>query len=131
MFVIDILRLILALTGVGLFAITLSSLARRKMTESFCLTWGLVAAMMIVAGLVLRPYGIAGYLSPTAMIVIIVVGYCLIFGLFYITGKVSELARKNQELAIQISLINQENREMMEQIEKLTVLLEEKGNGTL
>ncbi len=130
MFVIDILRLILALTGVGLFAITLSSLARRKMTESFCLTWGLVAAMMIIAGLVLRPYGIAGMLSPTAMIVIVVVGYCLIFGLFYITGKVSELTRKNQELAIQISLINQENREMMEQIEKLTVLLEDKGNGT-
>ena len=101
-----------------------------KMTESFCLTWGLVAAMMIIAGLVLRPYGIAGMLSPTAMIVIVVVGYCLIFGLFYITGKVSELTRKNQELAIQISLINQENREMMEQIEKLTVLLEDKGNGT-
>lgn len=123
MFIMDLMRLILALTGVALFAITLSSLARRKMTESFCLTWGLVALMMILAGLVLRPYGIAGMLSPTALIVIIVVGYCLIFGAFYITGKVSELTRKNQELAIQISLINQENRIMMDKIKEMDALL--------
>lgn len=119
MLMIDLMRLILALTGVGLFAITLSSLARRKMTESFCLTWGLVALMMIVSGLVLRPYGLAGQLSLTALVVIVVVGYCLIFGAFYITAKVSELTRKNQELAIQISLINQENRIMMEKLDEL------------
>ncbi len=127
MLLMDILRLILAMTGVGLFAVTLSSLARRKMTESFCLTWGIVAAMMIIAGLVLRPYGIVSMLSPTALVVIVVVGYCILFGSFYITGKVSELTRKNQELAIQVSLINQENRIMMEQIEKLNTLLEEKA----
>lgn len=123
MFIIDLMRLILALTGVALFAITLSSLARRKMTESFCLTWGLVALMMILAGLVLRPYGIAGMLSPTALVVIIVVGYCLIFGSFYITAKVSELTRKNQELAIQISLINQENRVLTDKINEMNKLL--------
>ncbi len=127
MFLMDILRLILALTGVGLFAMTLSSLAKRKMTESFCLTWGIVAAMMILAGLVLRPYGIMGMLSPTALVVIVVVGYCILFGSFYITGKVSELTRKNQELAIQVSLINQENTIMMEKIEKLEKRLDDKA----
>jgi hypothetical protein len=75
MLLIDILRLIIALTGVGVFAVTLSSLARRKMTESFCLTWGLVAVMMIIAGLVLRPYGIADLMSVTALVVIVVIGY--------------------------------------------------------
>lgn len=126
MLLIDILRLIIALTGVGLFAITLSSLARRKMTESFCLTWGLVSVMLIIAGLVLKPYGIADLMSVTALVVIIVVGYCLLGGFFYITAKVSELTRKNQELAIQVSLMNQENQIMMEKIEKLMVLVNEK-----
>ncbi len=126
MFLIDILRLIIALTGVGLFAITLSSLARRKMTESFCLTWGLVSVMLIIAGLVLRPYGIANIMSVTALVVIVVVGYCLLWGFYYITAKVSELTRKNQELAIQVSLINQENQMMMEKIEELTHLVNEK-----
>lgn len=126
MLLIDILRLIIALTGVGLFAITLSSLARRKMTESFCLTWGLVSVMLIIAGMVLRPYGIADLMSVTALVVIIVVGYCLLGGFFYITAKVSELTRKNQELAIQVSLMNQENQIMMEKIEKLMVHINEK-----
>lgn len=126
MLLIDILRLIIALTGVGLFTITLSSLARRKMTESFCLTWGLVSVMLIIAGMVLRPYGIADLMSVTALVVIIVVGYCLLGGFFYITAKVSELTRKNQELAIQVSLMNQENQIMMEKIEKLMVHINEK-----
>ncbi len=126
MLLIDILRLIIALTGVGLFAITLSSLARRKMTESFCLTWGLVSVMLIIAGMVLRPYGIANFMSVTALVVIIVVGYCLLGGFYYITAKVSELTRKNQELAIQVSLINQENQIMTEKLEKLMVIVNEK-----
>ena len=118
MLLIDILRVIIALTGVGVFAITLSSLARRKMTESFCLTWGLMAIIMILGGLFLRPYGIADLISPAGLVMIIIIGFCVIFGAFYITGKVSELTRKNQELAIQVSLINQENRMMMEQLEE-------------
>ncbi len=119
MLLIDILRVIIALTGVGVFAITLSSLARRKMTESFCLTWGLMAIIMILGGLFLRPYGIADLISPAGLVMIVIIGFCVIFGAFYITGKVSELTRKNQELAIQVSLINQENRMMMEQLEEL------------
>lgn len=119
MLLIDILRLIIALTGVVIFAITLSSLARRKITESFCLTWGLMAIIMILGGLFLRPYGIADLISPAGLVMIVIIGFCVIFGAFYITGKVSELTRKNQELAIQVSLINQENRMMMEQLEEL------------
>ena len=119
MLLIDILRLIIALTGVVIFAITLSSLARRKMTESFCLTWGLMAIIMVLGGLFLKPYGIADLISPAGLVMIVIIGFCVIFGAFYITGKVSELTRKNQELAIQVSLINQENRMMMEQLEEL------------
>ena len=75
--------------------------------------------MLIIAGMVLRPYGIANFMSVTALVVIIVVGYCLLGGFYYITAKVSELTRKNQELAIQVSLINQENQIMTEKLEKL------------
>lgn len=123
MILIDILRLIIALTGVGIFAATLSSLARRKMTESFCLTWGLMAIIMILGGLFLRPYGIADLISPAGLLMIVIIGFCVIFGAFYITGKVSELTRKNQELAIQVSLINQENQNMLEQLEELQKIL--------
>ena len=120
MLMIDILRIILVLTGILLFVLTLSSLARRKMTESFSLTWGLVAVVMILAGILLQPYGLAGAISVYGLIMIVTIGFCLIFGAFYITSKVSEVERKSRELAMQVSLLNQENRMIMDKLEELT-----------
>lgn len=115
----DILRIIMIATGILLFAITLSSLARRKMNESFSLTWGLVSVIFILGGLFLRPYEINKYVSVMGLLLIVIVGICVVFGAFYITGKVSELTRKNQELSIEVSLLNQENRIIMEKLEEL------------
>ena len=117
---IDILRIIMVLTGGFLFLLTLSSLARRKMTESFCLTWGLISIILILSGILLRPYGISAFISVTGLLLILVIGFSVLFGAFYITGKVSELIRKNQELASQITLLNHENRVIMEKLEALT-----------
>lgn len=119
MVMVDVLRMIMVLTGVLLFLLTLASLARRKMTESFSLTWGLISIILILSGILLRPYGISAYISITGMLFILVIGFCLIFGGFYITSKVSELTRKNQELAIQITLLNQENRMILEKLDEL------------
>ncbi len=119
MVMVDVLRIIMVLTGVLLFLLTLASLARRKMTESFSLTWGLISIILILSGILLRPYGISAYISITGMLFILVIGFCLIFGGFYITSKVSELTRKNQELAIQITLLNQENRMILEKLDEL------------
>lgn len=116
---VDILRVVVVLTGVLLFMLTLSSLARRKMTESFSLTWGLVAIVMVLGGILLKPYGISSFLSVTSLVLILIVMFCVIFGAFYITNKVSELTRKNQELAIQVTLLNQENCMIMAKLEEL------------
>lgn len=116
----SILRLVVVLTGVFLLCITISSLARRKMTESFCLTWGLISIMFILAGILLRPYGVSRFISVTGLLLILIGGFCVIFGAFFISTKISELTRKNQELAIQVTLLNHENRRMMEQLEELT-----------
>jgi len=120
---IDILRIIMVITGVFLFLLTLASLARRKMTESFSLTWGLISIILILSGMLLRPYGISQFISVTGLLLILIIGFSILFGAFYITSKVSELARKNQELSIQITLLNQENRMMMEKLEELTAKL--------
>lgn len=122
---IDILRIIMVVTGVFLFLLTLSSLARRKMTESFSLTWGLISIILILSGILLRPYGISRFISVTGLLLILIIGFSVLFGAFYITSKVSELARKNQELAIQITLLNQENREIMEKLDRLDKVIKE------
>ena len=115
-----ILQIIMVATGVCLFFITTNSLAKRKMTEPFCLAWGLISVVLILAGIFLRPAGWSSYLSNMGMALVLMIGYSVIYVAYFTSSKVSELSRKNQELAMQVSLLNQENRYIMKQLEQLT-----------
>jgi len=115
-----ILRIIMIVAGFALLGLSLSSLAKRRMTEPFCLTWGLISVLIILAGILLRPAEWNKYISPTGMLLVLLLGFCLVYGAYFISAKVSELMRKNQELAIQVSLLTQENEEIWKQLEKLS-----------
>ncbi len=116
----NVLQIIIIITGIFLLCVTTTSLARRKMTESFCITWGLISVMIILAGILLRPVGWSKYVSTLGMMLVLIVIFCVIYVAYFLSSKVSELSRKNQELAIQVSLLNQENERILERIEELT-----------
>lgn len=107
---------------------TFSSLAKRKMTESVCLAWGLVSAVCIIAGVFLRPYGISAYVSKMGLLLIIVSAIAVLCAAFYVSTKLSELARKNHELAVQVSLLNHENYSMLKRVEELEKKLKQGEN---
>lgn len=114
------LRIIMIVAGFALLGLSLSSLAKRRMTEPFCLTWGLISVLIILAGILLRLAEWNKYISPTGMLLVLLLGFCLVYGAYFISARVSELMRKNQELAIQVSLLTQENEEIWKQLEKLS-----------
>lgn len=114
-----ILRIIMFVLGAALFGASVSSLARRRMTEPFCLTWGFIALMIILAGIVLRPDEWSKYISTKGLLLVGLVGFCAVFGAYFISCRVSELMRRNLELAMQVSLLNQENEKMRLSVEKL------------
>lgn len=114
-----LLRIIIILVGVVLFCVTLFSLAKRRMTESFCLTWGFISVIIILAGILLRPTELASYISGTGMILVGIVAFCVIYGAYFMSIKVSELMRRNLELAMQISLLRKENEEINERLQEL------------
>lgn len=114
-----ILQAIMIVLGGALFCETLSSLARRKLTEPFSLTWGLISVIIILAGCLLRPSGIAQYISVTGLILVLLIGFCIIFGAHFMSSVVSDLMRKNNELAIQVSLLNQEREEIRKQLDEI------------
>lgn len=115
----DFLRVFMVVVGIVLLITTISSLAKRKMTESVCLAWGLVSVVCILAGILLRPYGISHYISRTGLLLIMIIGAVVLYGAFFVSIKLSELARKNHELAVQVSLLNYENCAMMKKLEEL------------
>lgn len=119
----DILRICFIAVGIILFSVTLTSLAKRKMTETFCLIWGGVSLLVIFAGIMLRPVLLKNYISIPGLVILSLVGFCIICGAYFLSTMISDLTRKNRELAIQVSLLKRECEKNRERLDKL------EGNG--
>lgn len=122
----SLLRIIICCCGVVLFWLALSSLARKRMTEPFCLAWGVISVILILEGFLLHPAMWNNFISPTGMLLALLLGGAAIYIAFFASIKVSELMRKNQELAMQVSLLNRERDELWRKLEELSEQVEEK-----
>ena len=100
------------------------SLAKRKMTDHFCLAWAFLAVLIGLAGILLQPSQIEHYISWRGMILGMIVLVGIIGSLWFLSMQVLSLMRKNQELAMQTSLLNQDYMTLIRRVEEL-----EKQNG--
>ena len=116
----DILRLFVIVSGVFMVVRAILSLAKRKMTEPFCLEWVFLSALMILSGALLNPSQMKRYVSTRGLILTIIIVSGVLWGLWFISTQVSILKRKNQELAMQVSLLNQENERILHRLGILT-----------
>ena len=121
---VNVLQIIIIVTGIFLQIVTINSLAHRKMTESFCLAWGLIGLILVLSGLFLRPTEWSSFISPMGLMLVVMIGFCVVYVAYFMSTKVSELSRRNQELAIQVSLLRQENQQIMEQLGQMMVAAE-------
>lgn len=115
----DVLRLFVIVAGAYMFLKAILSLAKRKMTEHFCLAWAVLSALMILSGILLNPSQLDGYISTRGLILIIIIVSGILWGLWFISTQVSILKRRNQELAMQISLLNNDCEKILRELEKL------------
>ena len=115
-----ILRVILILSGGAMMLITVGSLAKRRMNESFCLAWSIVSLALFAAGIVLRPAEWQKYISGKALALVLIIFTAIFYAAYFTSLKVSEITRKNQELAIQVSLLNQENERILRRLAEVT-----------
>ena len=115
----DWLKLIVILAGIYFIIMTLLALAKRRMTEQFCLAWALLGVLMIVGGIVLNPDGIEKYISRTGIILIGVLIAGVLWAFWFVSKEVSILIRKNQELAMQTSLLNRDSEMLIREVERL------------
>lgn len=125
----EILRIVMASGGVIILMETVMSLSMRRLKEQFCLFWGVISVLLILAGIFLRPMVWSRYVSQTGTIIIIVAAVCVVCCLFYFSICISMLSRKTQELAMQVSLLNQENERIFMELDRLQELLEQNKGG--
>ena len=85
-------------TGAVLLATVLLSLAKRRMTEPFCLAWGLFALLLLLAGCLLHPTELDRYISATGMLLILFLTYSVLVSAYALSRALSVLIRKNREI---------------------------------
>ena len=115
----DLLTIFLIVMGIFLLVMAILSLAKRKMTEPFCLALAIVSVLLVICGILIEPSELERYVSLRILILIFLITIGAAWTLWFISTQLSILMRKNQELAMQISLLNRDSERMMKKLEEL------------
>ena len=115
-----IVKFCVILVGIGIMAITFVLHAEKKLTVNLAVTWELLGIVAILSGAVPKFSGWSSQLSLGSLTVLLITAFLVLWGVYQMTIQISSLLMKNQELAIQISLLNQENERILQELEKLT-----------
>lgn len=115
-----IVKFCVILVGVGIMAITFVLHAEKKLTVNLAVTWELLGIAAILSGAVPKFSGWSSRLSFGSLVVLLITAFLVLWGVYQMTIQISSLIMKNQELAIQVSLLNQENERILQELENLT-----------
>lgn len=108
-----IVKIALIVTGILFLVLDFLAYAKQRLTENIGLGWGLFSTLLIITGAVLDPDEADG---DVIYLLIFLLGLFLLFVVFAICKSVSVLIMKNRELAMQVSLLNQENERILHEI---------------
>lgn len=116
-----ILKVLMIGFGIFLLIMDLFMYARQKLTDGIGLGWAIVSLALLVAGIVVSLDDVCYLWSGAKNIVLLMfaVFAVIILFLFKISMAVSVVVVKNQELAMQVSLLNQENERILQELKGL------------
>lgn len=115
-----ILRIIVVVLGIFLFGVTFVNYIKRKLTEKATLMWGFFALVTILSGAVPAFSEWSRAVCEGDLLVPFIIFIIAVYFIFYTTKEISVLRRKNQELAMHVSLLNQENERILMELTVLT-----------
>lgn len=118
-----IIRILMVGTGILFLVLAFLAYTRQKLNDSMALIWAFVSIALVITGAV---PAVSKHLSESLLIFMFIICLLLLFLLFKVSKAVSVLSMKNQELAMQVSLLNQENERILH---KLGILTDEKKDS--
>jgi hypothetical protein len=75
--------------------------------------WGFFSLQLILVGIIPGLSSWANVIAPTTFFGLYVLGFVALVGTLLLSISVSKLIMRNQELAMQVSLLNQENERIL------------------
>ena len=118
-----IIRILMVGTGILFLVLAFWAYTRQKLNDSMALIWVFVSIALVITGAV---PAVSKHLGESLLIFMFIICLLLLFLLFKVSKAVSVLSMKNQELAMQVSLLNQENERILH---KLGILTDEKKDS--
>ena len=112
-----IIRILMVGTGILFLVLAFWAYTRQKLNDSMALIWVFVSIALVITGAV---PAVSKHLSESLLIFMFIICLLLLFLLFKVSKAVSVLSMKNQELAMQVSLLNQENERILHKLGFLT-----------
>jgi hypothetical protein len=106
--------------GVILLAVDFLYYCKQKMKENFAFPWGVLAVCMILFSVIPGLSGWSRALPANAWPAVLFLGGILIWIFYTMSAVISQLSLKNQELAMQVSLLNCENDRVLRTLKKVT-----------
>lgn len=114
-----IMKIGLIIVGVMIMMMSFVFHAKRKLTVNLAVVWEFLGFALILIGAIPVFSSWCHLLAKGTVIAMFVVGALALWGSYILCILISNLSMKNQELAMQVSLLNQENELMLKEIEKL------------
>ena len=113
-------KTVMILIGIIILCADFWAMINSKLTGMMGIGWGILSIFIIVLGAVpgLSDGNLLVYQKGYEIIFLLFA--ILIIGAFFVCISVSQLSMKNQELAMQVSLLNQENEKILDELEMLT-----------
>lgn len=94
--------------------------AVRKLTANITVVWEILGAVLILVGAIPAFSRWCYRVGAGTAIAMFIVAALILWGGFQFSKLISDITMKNQEMAMQISLLNQENNRILDQLEELT-----------
>lgn len=110
----------LIITGIVIMALIFFLHAVRKLTVNLAVVWEFLGLTAILTGAVPAFSGWCYLLARGTAVAMFTIGVLVLWGGYQLCILISSLSMKNQELAMQVSLLNQENEKILRELEKIT-----------
>ncbi|MBQ7506035.1 MAG: DUF2304 domain-containing protein [Lachnospiraceae bacterium] len=113
------IRLFLIIVGVSFLVLTLLSYVKKKISPGMGVLWVLASFVLFIMGFLPVWATWMRMVSLPVTIMVFILGLAFLIGLFLVCLSVSNLQSRNRELAMQVSLLNQENEMILKELGKL------------
>lgn len=112
------MRLALAFVGILVILLAIWLRAVKKLTVDFTAMWGLLGVFLVLTGMIAPlSEGIKECFAGAGQAVAVLGAVCILAG-FQFSLVLSRLTMKNQDLAIEVSLLKQENERILTELEQ-------------